>query len=186
MDSNQKNITVLILLVTLSGSLAAFVGSPFIYGGEKANENQFPFLVSFRVKNENKTTSHVCGASIISDRFLVTAGHCYSPNRFQISDYRISVGAKMRTDEGKLFPVKQIISHPDLNLRRMINDIALVEMMEPFPLNENISSIEIGRNFIENGEKGIAAGWGKSEVCSLLDSLFCIFATVKQNNTNEK
>lgn len=118
MGSNQQKITVLILLVTLSGSWAAFIGSPFIYGGEKASENQFPFLVSLRVKDEGNKYTHICGATIISDRFLVTAGHCYVPNRYPISDYRISVGAKMRTDKGKLFPVKQITSHPDFNFHQ--------------------------------------------------------------------
>lgn len=42
-----------------------------VLGGSNAKEGQFPYQVSIKVHG-----SHVCGGSIVSDYFVLTAAHC--------------------------------------------------------------------------------------------------------------
>ena len=42
----------------------------------KIEIKSFPFLASYGYKNEDQTWNHICTASIISKRKLLTAAHC--------------------------------------------------------------------------------------------------------------
>lgn len=44
---------------------------PRIVGGSNANNGQFPHQISLRIGE-----SHICGGSIISQNYVVTAAHC--------------------------------------------------------------------------------------------------------------
>lgn len=158
----------LIFLLTCASLLSAAAHTelqPLIFGGKRATENQFPFLVSLRAKIEGEFV-HVCGASILSDRFLVTAGHCKQPNT-QLDDYYISVGAYDKIDPGEKYTLKKFIVHPNhINhpISKMSNDIALLLLEKPIRFNKNTTTIEMNRNFIEPNVKAVVAGWGTSEV----------------------
>lgn len=144
-------------------SLAFFQHQPFIFGGEKAKPDQFPYLVSVRYMKNGKY-EHNCGAAIIRSNYVLTAAHCYK-SKIKFNKYRISVGATYREDPGELFPIKRFIVHPRYDAATKVNDIALIEMEKPFDFDAKIKAVEINRNPIEGKEIAIVAGWGKSEVC---------------------
>lgn len=48
-----------------------------IIGGHEAEPGLFPYIVSLQYKEGG----HFCGGSLISDRFVLTAGHCVAASR---------------------------------------------------------------------------------------------------------
>lgn len=69
-----KRIITLALvgLLTIIGCSQA-IPSSRILGGIEASAGQYPWSVSVRVNG-----AHACGGSIISNTFILTAGHCVS------------------------------------------------------------------------------------------------------------
>lgn len=154
---------IFIYLLSLSGiSLAFFQYQPLIFGGKKATPEQFPFLVSVRYMKNGKY-EHNCGGAILSNRFIITAAHCYK-SKIKFNKYRISIGAVKREDQGKLYPIKRFIVHPRYDAATKLNDVAMIEMESPLDLGAKVSTIEINRNPIEGKVMATVAGWGRTEV----------------------
>lgn len=51
--------------------IAAPAGKPRIIGGRDADEHEHPWQASLQYNG-----GHICGASIISEYYLITAAHC--------------------------------------------------------------------------------------------------------------
>lgn len=135
-----------------------------IYGGSEAKLGQFPHQVSLRINRSGKYL-HTCGGSIISNRYIVTAAHCYSTSYPNVSDYRVVVGAhKYNGDDGRLYGVKRFTVHEKWDSNVIINDIALVEVNEVIAFNERVAAISLHRTFFGGEVPAITSGWGSSNV----------------------
>lgn len=135
-----------------------------IFGGKEARPGQFSHQISLRI-NTSIVFEHTCGGSIISDRFILTAAHCY-PRRFpNVSDYRVVVGAHENNgNDGQAYDVKRFIVHEGWDRSKILNDIALVEVNEPIAFNERVAAIPLRRKFVGGGNPAIVSGWGRSNV----------------------
>ncbi|XP_028894100.1 chymotrypsin-2 [Zeugodacus cucurbitae] len=149
--------TCLLALTAISSSNAAPNGR--VVGGADAAVGQFPHQVSL----QRSDGSHTCGASIISETFIVTAAHCVVvgegiepyPPRF----YQVRVGSIQRTIGGQLLKLKRIIvnkAYGDFH-----NDIALLELEKPLVFTKNIQPIELAEEEVPSGENVIISGWGR-------------------------
>lgn len=72
------NNSIVLVLIACSYFVAndAFIIEPRIVDGQKAEIGQFPYY-AFLIIHFTGTIKHAyCGASLISDEWLVTAGHC--------------------------------------------------------------------------------------------------------------
>ncbi|XP_047995087.1 chymotrypsin-1-like, partial [Leguminivora glycinivorella] len=80
-----------------------------------------------------------CGAAIISERWLVTAGHCIE---FLRSNLVWVGGDSIRTS--KLYTIDDAIIHPGFSLRPVvINDIALVHLSKPLTFSDTVQPIKL-------------------------------------------
>lgn len=164
-------------LLLLSKFLETVKSDQYIMGGKKPSENQFPFLTSLRVYRKWRF-EHMCAASILSDRFLVTAAHC-CPHFIKPHIYQIVAGAQTNESDGEIYLVEKFFVHPNYTawpFEKVVNDIALIQLKEAITLDKNTSTIEISHKLFDANVDALVAGWGKNEVrmMCLNDFLFSI------------
>uniref|UniRef100_A0A673MVQ8 Suppressor of tumorigenicity 14 protein homolog n=1 Tax=Sinocyclocheilus rhinocerous TaxID=307959 RepID=A0A673MVQ8_9TELE len=135
-----------------------------IVGGQEADMGEFPWQVSLHVKN----TAHVCGASIISDLWLVTAAHCVQDDvkikYAQAGTWEAYLGLHRQTEKQKATKrfLKQIIPHKNYNSHTYDNDIALMELDSPVTFSATIRPICLptATDVFPTGETVTISGWG--------------------------
>lgn len=159
--------------LTLSQPMSEF-GIPLnddndrIYGGREASVGQFPYQATLQYGPD-----HRCGASIISDRFVLTAAHCMVHTNPSFYDLKVGGHGKHQND-GVIYELKQWIVHERFNITETHttisfgNDIALIETVARIVFNEKVSSIAVQGNFIAGSVHALASGWGRSNVSGTL------------------
>ncbi|XP_072860073.1 transmembrane protease serine 11E [Pogona vitticeps] len=97
-----------------------------IFGGNIAEEGEWPWQASLQLNG-----IHRCGATLISDRWLVTAAHCFRGAR-DISRWTASFGARLNPPTMRR-NLQQIIVHEDYanNVMNHNFDIAVVKIVPP-------------------------------------------------------
>ncbi|XP_011190157.1 trypsin-1 isoform X1 [Zeugodacus cucurbitae] len=145
--------------------------SPKIVGGSEAEKSELPYMVSLMRRG-----GHFCGASILNEQWLVTAGHCvcnglnkiFHASQIQgviglhsISQYLNGNSAEKSTPIRINF--KRIIPHPKYECTNVKNDIALLQLEEPLKFTERVKPIcvSVENPLIEyENQLAIVSGWG--------------------------
>lgn len=106
-----------------------------IIGGSESSSGQFPYIAAL-VRNNTSFLSdrQFCGASIIADKWLLTAAHCMYDrfgSRITSDSFKVAVGfTNLRTEQPEELTVSNYYLHPqyDHNDLLALNDIALIEL----------------------------------------------------------
>ncbi|XP_022701044.1 chymotrypsin-like elastase family member 2A [Varroa jacobsoni] len=141
----------------------------YIVGGQEAIPHEFPWQVSFQIFNNkswwqpNKWT-HNCGGSIIDDRWILTAAHCYTSDGL----YRIIVGAHNLTKREptiQIFRIEKAVHHPGWDKHLMKDDIMLIKVDRSITLDgDTAAPICLPTSADENAFKNsicVSTGWGR-------------------------
>ncbi|MBN3307043.1 ST14 protein, partial [Amia calva] len=139
-----------------------------IVGGQEAEVGEWPWQVSLHIKG----SGHVCGASVISNRWLVTAAHCVQDDskvRYsQPSVWEVYLGLHTQNQPDKntvKTGLKRIIAHPNYNHYTFDNDIALMELDNPVTLSKLIWPICLPTStyVFPAGKSVWITGWGATK-----------------------
>ncbi|GJQ88431.1 hypothetical protein Trydic_g10011, partial [Trypoxylus dichotomus] len=123
-----------------------------IVGGKPVDITNFPYQVSLVVYD----LYHICGGSIISESWVLTAAHCIGEE-----DIKVRAGSSFRNEGGKIFDVKKIIVHD--NYGSLDYDIALLQIQGSF-INQGIPANPIAlpapNQIYPGGTVSVVSGWG--------------------------
>ncbi|XP_012670406.2 prothrombin [Clupea harengus] len=142
-----------------------------IVKGDDAEVGSAPWQVMLYKRSPQEL---LCGASLISDEWVLTAAHCilYPPwnKNFTINDILVRLGKYSRSkfERGieKIVALDQIIVHPKYNWKENLNrDIALLHMRRPIEFSARIHPIclptrQVAKDLMSVGFKGRVTGWG--------------------------
>lgn len=134
-----------------------------IVGGQNADMGEWPWQVSLHFK----TYGHACGASILTNGWLLSAAHCFvsSSQENLIAANWISYSGmqdQYKYDGVQRRSIQQIIPHPDYNQMTFDYDIALLELSEPLEFANTIQPICLpsSSHVFPAGMSCWVTGWG--------------------------
>ncbi|XP_031360887.1 prothrombin isoform X1 [Lonchura striata] len=142
-----------------------------VVGGDDAEVGSSPWQVMLYKKSPQEL---LCGASLISDSWILTAAHClfYPPwdKNLSTSDILVRIGkhvrAKYEKNKEKIALLDKIIIHPKYNWKEnMDRDIALMHLKRPISFSDYIHPVclptkEVVQRLMLAGYKGRVTGWG--------------------------
>ncbi|XP_041086183.1 transmembrane protease serine 9-like [Polyodon spathula] len=136
------------------------IGFQKIVGGVSAQRGEWPWQVSLQFQR-----THLCGATLIHSKWLLTAAHCFA-NKLAPRSWTASLGSLASSGKGGVrVTLRRIILHPRYNSTSMDLDVALVELSAPAPPDITILPVCLPspwHRFPERTECFIS-GWGTTE-----------------------
>ncbi|CAH1126141.1 unnamed protein product [Ceutorhynchus assimilis] len=134
-----------------------------IVGGHNAERGQFPYQASLQMRSSATRYSHICGGSIISKNWILSAAHC---TQSAASSYRVVVGVILQTDQNipgqQIIAVRQIINHPGYpgGVQVSADDVCLIRLSKPLSFTANVQPIAIPPQGAKYQGSSTLSGWG--------------------------
>ncbi|XP_058808167.1 trypsin-1-like [Phymastichus coffea] len=129
-----------------------------IVGGRETSIEEHPWQVSLQAYG-----FHFCGGSIISEKVILTAGHC--TQSYPAKMMTVRVGSSRTAEGGALLQVDEIVRHENFKINMFgipENDVAILKLKTPVTLGKTTQPIplfDLAEEAIE-GSLATISGWG--------------------------
>nr|AEI58557.1 serine protease [Eupolyphaga sinensis] len=123
-----------------------------IVGGSTTTIQNYPYQVSLQYGG-----SHICGGSIISANYVLTAAHCIIGSA---SQHRVRVGSTNSNSGGTIYQVAQTIVHGSYSSRTMDYDVALLRTSTAISGSSSVATIGLESGVVSVGTSAVVTGWG--------------------------
>ncbi|OQV22781.1 putative Transmembrane protease serine 6 [Hypsibius exemplaris] len=150
-----------------------------ITGGEEVNRYSVPWQAAMLEPSGRQ----FCGGSVISDRWILTAAHCFQGSgryKVRLGGHNLEISAV--NDRAVEIEVEKVICHPSYNTPSTLDhDSCLLKLKETIPFRKNIAPICLPRQNadVEPGTICMSSGWGRSRTAGgSLDGLREIYVPV--------
>ncbi|KAI1699019.1 UDP-glucoronosyl and UDP-glucosyl transferase domain-containing protein [Ditylenchus destructor] len=133
-----------------------------VLNGHNISAGDHPWLVAIGNAGKGEFTEN-CGGTIISDRWILTAGHCNLYLNLSSGEFQIMYGSVDRNDKDAIqrsVKIKRGISHPEYQAGKGL-DIALVELVKPINFSALVQPVCLPKKYEEvRHSQAIVCGWG--------------------------
>ncbi|XP_049788115.1 trypsin alpha-3-like isoform X3 [Schistocerca cancellata] len=145
-----------------------------IVGGSAVSISQYPWQLYFTIGN------YMCGASIISNTWALSAAHCvdgYSTNQMLLRAGTSTRGSGGTTHNIATGYIHSSYSDPDY-------DIAVVQVSNAFSFNSNVQAVSLTSSEPSAGTSVTVTGWGAtSSGGSASNTLLAVTVQIIDRNT---
>ncbi|XP_053687212.1 chymotrypsin-1-like [Sabethes cyaneus] len=130
----------LFCIVLLYNSVKADNISSRIFDGLDASIEDFPFIISLRRNN-----SHSCGGSILTNNWMMTAGHCFKKLTAGVDILSVQVGRTeiSKSVDSSVYAVDRFVVHPEYSQSKVNNDIALIKLKSPLTFSKLVQPVTL-------------------------------------------
>ncbi|XP_063843971.1 trypsin-1-like isoform X1 [Scylla paramamosain] len=134
-----------------------------IVGGQQTTVHEYPWQVALVSKYSNRP---FCGGSIISDVWILSAGHCVNSNTKK--NVRVVIGehkwdSSSETSITSRRALSQVLRHKYYSSSTLNHDISLLRLADPivFPSNNKIAPVCMpSADHLYESVNAIVTGWG--------------------------